>query len=129
MNEDIYDEYLAAEEGMEQLLSVLRNIPENPVLAINPIRLVAAMRSIKRIMQIVEEENPDAVPQIDYDSFTGTSLLMSVKVDEFNVYDTDAFAEAAAIADTMDVIPLSDGNIEIGFVYKDVRLPVPLREK
>ena len=129
MNEENYTDYFPDEDTDEALLEFFRNIPKDPVLAIHPINLPKALTSINQFMRIVHIENPDAVPDINYDELTGTSLLVTVKLDELNVLDTGAFATAISDVDTLDIIPLADGNIEIGFVYKNVRFPVPPKEK
>ena len=112
-------------DPVEHLLDLIRSLPQNVPLMINMPRYVETLKAVAIIRRVAIQECPDAECEMEYDGLTGTSLCFRVKVDEFGVDDTSKFAEALEIADTMDVIPLADGRVKLGFTFERVRVPMP----
>lgn len=108
---------------LEDLYEVLRRVPKNTILVMNVPRLIEVQKAITIIKNTVMEDYPDAQFKAYFDDLIGTTLLFEVRAEGLNVYDTNKFAEALAIANTMDVNPLDDDMVEIGFTFCSVRVP------
>lgn len=120
-----FDEFNDADgDGiLDELYEVLRHLPKSAVLVMNIPRFLEAQKAMAIIKKAVEEDYPDAQFEARFDELVGTTLLFEVKAEGLNVYDTDKFAEALAIANTMDVSPVVDDMVSIGFTFSSVRVP------
>ena len=123
MNEEyINEEYEAAIDG---LLEILGKIPKANVTMLNMPRYMQAIISIEKIVKFIKSDSPDAEITVEFDGLTGTTLCLRIIADELNVYKINEFCKAIEPANTMDVIPRLDEKLEIGFTYKQVKIPVP----
>lgn len=121
-NEFLDNEY---EEAIEELLETLGNIPKQSITMLSMPRYVEAVKSISKIIKFVKEDCPDAQIKVDFDELTGSSLLLTIIADEFNIYKIKDFCAAIAPANTMSIIPRLDEKLEIGFSYEGVKVPAP----
>ena len=123
MNEEYTNkEYEAAIEG---LLEILGNIPKTSVTMLDMPRYMQAIISIEKIVKFIKVDCPDAEIKVEFDGLTGTTLCLRVIADELNIYKVNEFCKAIEPASTMDVIPRLDEKLEIGFTYRQVKVPVP----
>jgi hypothetical protein len=111
--------------ALNELMSLLGNIPKNTVTMLNMPRYMQAIVSVDKIVKLIKDDCPSAKITVEFDELTGTSLCLRIIADEFNVYRIGEFCKAIESADTMDVIPRLDEKLEIGFTYKQVKFPVP----
>lgn len=116
------EEYEAA---VDELLGVLGRIPKESVTMLNMPRYMQAVISINKIVKFIKDDCPDAVITVEFDGITGTCLCLRIIADELNIYKINEFCKAIEPANTMDVIPRLDEKLEIGFTYKQVKVPVP----
>lgn len=110
--------------GIDGLLEILKKVPKSRLLMINGPRHEEAIRSIQQIVEYVRQESPDAEVSVSYDGIIGTCLLLEIVTDMLNIYNIKDFFKMAEAADTMDVVPLLDSKISIGFTYENARMPV-----
>lgn len=113
------------DDALEELMDLLRKLPKNVLLMADPKRYAEAVKSANVIVSFVKEDYPSAEVRMDFDELTGSSLLLTIVTSGANFYDIQDFCKAIAPANTMDIEPRSDGKIEIGFTYEDVRKAVP----
>ena len=125
MYENDYEFAPETDAALNELMSLLGNIPKNTVTMLNMPRYMQAVISIDKIVKFIKGDCPDAEVTIEFDGLTGTCLCLRIIADEFNVYKIGEFCKAIEPADTMDVIPRIDEKLEIGFTYKQVKMPVP----
>ncbi len=125
MHEDDYEFDPETDAALNELMGLLGKIPQNTVTMLNIPRYGEAIRSANRIIKFVKADCPDAEVTLEFDGLTGTTLCLRIIADELNVYKTDEFCKAIEPANTMYVIPRLDEKIEIGFTYKQVKIPVP----
>lgn len=127
MSENFDFDEMDLEESPEinDLLDELNNLPKHMVLFLNMPRYEQAVRAIKVIGKFVLDISPDAIIKAEYDGLTGTSLCVRIIADELSVNKMRPFSAALHLTDSMSVMPLIDGNIEIGFTFENVRIPMP----
>ena len=111
--------------ALSELIRLLKKIPKNAVTMLNVPKYAEVIRSANQIVKFVKEDYPDVEASLEFDELTGTTLLLTIVSDGVNIYAIKDFCKALSVASTMDVIPLSDGRIQIGFTYNEVKLPVP----
>lgn len=130
-NEDFDFEDMDVEESpiLEDLMERLRSLPERMILILNMPKYERALRAIETISGFVLDVSPDAKITADFDKLTGTSLCLTIIADELSINKMQPFCAALHFTDTMSVVPLTDGNIEIGFTFEDIRLPAPPPKK
>lgn len=123
MDSEIYDsDELAL---VDWLVDILKQMPKQHLTMLNAPRYVDALRSINQIASFVKADCPDAKIEVYFDELTGTCLCLRIIADEFNVYKVEEFCEAIEPANTMCVVPLADGSLEVGFTYEDAKVPMP----
>lgn len=113
------------DEALNELMSLLGRIPKNAVTMLNVPRYTEAVRSICQIVKFVKVDFPDAEATVEFDGLTGTSLLLTIVTDGVNVYKIKEFCDAVSVASTMDIVPLSDEKVQIGFTYEKIKVAVP----
>lgn len=121
-NEPVNYEEEAFLEGMNELL---KGLPKNAILVLNVPRYIEVNDAITRISNFVTSISPDAKFKAEYDPFVGTGLIFTIIADELSITKTKEFAKAISVANTMSVVPVKGGNIEIGFTFNNVRIPAP----
>lgn len=126
MYEDDYDFVPETDATQNELTELLKKIPKNTVTILNLPRHKQAIASIDKIVRFVKVDCPDAEVTVEFDEFTGTCLCLRIIAEELNIYKIGEFCEATKPANTMDVIPRLDEKLEIGFTYRQVKLPAPL---
>lgn len=112
------------DEALNELLGILGNIPKNVVTMLNVPGYVKAIRSITQIVKFVKVDFPDAEATVEFDGLTGTSLLLTIVTDGVNVYKIKEFCDAVSVASTMDIVPLSDEKVQVGFTYEKIKIAV-----
>ena len=125
MCENDYEFDYETDAALNELMSLLGNIPNNSVTMLNIPRYMQAVISIEKIVKFIKADCPDAEVTVEFDGLTGTCLCLRIIANEFNVYKIGEFCKAIEPADTMDVIPRLDEKLEIGFTYKQVKFPIP----
>lgn len=125
MYENDYEFDPETDAALNELMGVLGKIPKNTVTMLNSHRYGEAIRSANQIIKFVKADYPDAEVTLEFDGLTGTSLLLTIVSYGVNIYTIKDFCKAIEPANTMDVIPRLDEKLEIGFTYKNVRIPVP----
>ena len=119
------DLFQESEDAIDQLLDLIGNIPQNVVTMLNIPKYAEAVRSISKIVKFVKEDFPDAKASVEFDGLTGTTLILTIITDGMNVCAVKDFCEALSVASTMDVVPLDDGKVQIGFTYRKIKVAVP----
>ena len=125
MYENDYEFDHETNAALNELMSLLGNIPKSTVTMLNMPRYMQAVISINKIVKFIKADCPDAEVTVEFDGLTETCLCLRIIADEFNVYKIGEFCKAIEPADTMDVIPRLDEKLEIGFTYKQVKFPIP----
>lgn len=113
------------EAALDELMGELRRLPKQAMLMADPKRYAEAVKSANAIATAVKQDYPEAEVKLEFDQLTGSSLLLTIITEGANIYDIKKFCEAIAPTDTMDIEPRNDGKVEIGFLYKKVRRPMP----
>lgn len=113
------------DEMLQELMSLLGSIPKNTVTMLDIPKYADAIRSITQIIKFVKEDFPEAEANIAFDELTGTTLILTIVTEGVNVYAVKDFCSALSVASTMDIVPLNDGKVQIGFAYRKVKIPVP----
>lgn len=113
------------EAALDELMGELRRLPKQAMLMADPKRYAEAVKSANAIAAAVKQDYPEAEVKLEFDQLTGSSLLLTIITEGANIYDIKKFCEAIAPTDTMDIEPRNDGKVEIGFLYKKVRRPMP----
>ena len=116
-------------DPLEDLMGLLSNMPKKYVTMMNLPRYAQAIQSIKRIVEYVKKDCPDADAKVYFDELTNMTLCLKIIADEFNVYDIEAFSKAISLASTMCVIPRTDAKLEIGFTYGDTKIRIPVEDQ
>lgn len=127
MHYDTNKEYSSEKEEfvLGEIRALLDKLPKNTVLILNLPRYKEVCSAISKINGFVKDISPDAEFSARFDDLVGTCLLYTITADELSITKTKQFAEAIAVSNTMSVVPLTNGNIEIGFTFEDVRIPAP----
>lgn len=113
------------DEMLDELLTLLGNIPKNTVTMLNIPKYSHAIHSISQIVKFVKEDFPEAEASICFDGLTGTTLILTIVTEGMNIYAVKDFCKALSVASTMDVVPLDNGKVQIGFAYRNAKIPVP----
>ena len=113
------------DEPLNELLNILGNIPKNVATMLNVPGCVKEMQSIAQIVKLVKVDFPDAEVTVEFDGLTGTSLLLTIVTEGVNIYKIKDFCDAVSVASTMDVVPLSDEKVQVGFTYEKIKIAVP----
>ena len=113
------------DEMLDELMALLGNIPKNTVTRLNIPKYADAIRSITQIVKFVKEDFPEAETSIDFDELTGRTLILTIITEGVNIYAIKDFCEALSVASTMDIVPLNDGKVQVGFTYRKVKVAVP----
>lgn len=113
------------DEILDELMALLGSVPKNAVTMLNIPKYADAIRSVTQIVKFVKEDFPEAEAKIDFDELTGTTLLLTIITEGVNIYAIKDFCEALSSASTMDIVPLNDGRVQVGFTYRKVKVPVP----
>lgn len=122
MNDNQFD--AEQQEAVDELVELLKNIPEQRITMLNMPRYAQAVQSIIKIVKYIKSDCPDAEAEVFFDELTGTSLCLKIIADEFNVYKIKDFCKAIEPANTMCVIPRIDSTVEIGFTYEEAQIPI-----
>lgn len=126
MHEENQEFDQAFEESMlDDLRGILSKLPKNTVTMLNMPKYTEAMRSVMQIIKFVRKDFPDAEVDLKFDEWTGTTLILTIVAEGMNIYAVKEFCEAISVASTMDVVPLDDGKIQIGFTYRKMKVAVP----
>ena len=113
------------DEMLEELMSLLGSIPKNTVTMLNIPKYADAIRSITQIVKFVKEDFSEAEANVAFDELTGTTLILTIVTEGVNIYAIKDFCSALSAASTMDIVPLNDGKVQIGFTYRKVKVAVP----
>ncbi len=125
MSENDYEFDPETDAALNELMKLLGRIPKNAVTMLNVPKYGEAIRSVNQIIKFVKADCPDAEITVEFDGLTGTTLCLRIIADGLNIYKVNEFCKAIEPANTMDVIPRLDEKLEIGFTYKQVKIPVP----
>ena len=110
---------------LEALFALLDQMPKNVVLLLNLPRFKEVQLAITKIVKIACADDPDAEVKMEFDSLTGTTLLLEITADVVSIRKTKDFAQALTVTNTMSAEALRDGRVRLGFTFHDVRLPAP----
>lgn len=117
------------DEMLEELMALLGGIPKNTVTMLNIPKYADAIRSITQIVKFIKEDFPDAEADVAFDELTGTTLILTMITEGVNIYAIKDFCSALSVASTMDIVPLNDGKVQIGFTYRQAKVAVPPTSK
>ena len=104
-----------------------RRLPPTVYLVRNGERyqqVIDAMQAIQRFISSVEE---DARFEIVKEELIGTTLSLEVKCSVLCMTEVDKFCSAIKKADSIDIVPLSNGTLEVIFSFKNAYTTAPTR--
>lgn len=113
------------DEILDELMALLGSIPKDTVTMLDIPKYADAIRSVMQIVKFVKEDFPDAEVDLEFDALTGTTLLLTIITEGVNIYSIEEFCRALSVASTMDIVPLEDGKVQIGFTYRKIKVAVP----
>ena len=123
MSEDEIEEYYEA--TLDSMLETIRNLPQEKVTILNVPRYAEVMQAIEEIISMVKAYDPETEFDVHFDPLLGTSLMLMIKTDEFNIYKMKDFCKFASAADIMEIYPTTNGKLHIGFTFGGVQIFVP----
>ena len=129
MNENF--EYTSPEE--EALLNMMRDLtsrlPKNTMWIVHPHNYPRILKSVQRLLEVIQKVSPEAQYKIAFDELVGTGLCLSVRAWNFSFYGCRDFSEAILLADTFDMEANLDGEVCLLFGFHDARIPICLKKK
>ena len=113
-------------DGIDVLLEIYEeHMPETVYLTRNKGRyeeIVKAMDDIKKFIETIESS---ATFKISKDELDGTSLALEVTCTLLSMTEVDLFCNAIKKADSIDIMPLTDGNLSVTFGFKNAYVSAP----
>ena len=124
MNEEF--DYVCTEE--ESFLQVMRELfgqlPQNTMWIAHPQNYPRILRSVRRILQVIRKDSPEATHTISFDELLGTSLCLTVESWTFDFSSCKEFAEILSLADNLGIEAKLDGRVCLSFGFDDARIPI-----
>lgn len=115
------DEPAFDEASFDAFVEMLSYELEKPrTLILNPARVRELEVAYRAISQIVFNISPDAKIECILGELGDGSASISVETDEFIVEDIKAFLAVAEKADNFEIYPLTNGNLRMAFMFRNV---------
>lgn len=100
-------------------------MPKKVYLVRNGARYVEITGAMRNIETVINSATYDAIFNVASDELTGTTLALEVECDLLAITDVKQFCSAICKADTIDIVPLVNGNLSIVFGFDDAYIPAP----
>lgn len=100
-----------------------RNLPETVYLVKNHPRYEEVTETIREVSDFFRENDENAEITVSPDELVGTMLAVDVKTDLLCTTETGALAAFLAKADSLDVVPLTDGRVQLILGFEDAYKP------
>lgn len=126
--ESMSDEELDEALGLTELFDELRKMPEETIKIVNLPRLQEASQAIHTIVKAAKESTDATLTHVGFDELTGTTLVLEVSAEMLIFDNMKAFSKAIAVADTMEITPVSSGRFMVSFTFDDVSRIVGSKE-
>ncbi|MCD8372515.1 MAG: hypothetical protein LUD27_04350 [Clostridia bacterium] len=113
---------------IDALLTVYKHLmPETVYLIKNKERYPIIMDAINDLIEYTQSYNDDTKISIKPDELIGTSLFCEIETVVFSVNNMSRFLNILKEADTIEVCPLTNGNVSVCISFKDAFVPAPPR--
>lgn len=113
-------------DEIDALISVIeKKMPDTVYLMRNPERydtIVSAMGELRNYIATIED---DATFKVTRAGLVGEDLALDVTCTLLAISEVDRFCNAIKVADTIDVEPLTNGDLHIVFGFKHAYVPAP----
>lgn len=117
------------QDQVNQLVEYLKcKLPKGVVLVKNKERYEEIKQAIQDIADAIWEYDEEAKVAVEQDELIGTCMLAEFVTDCLGITNTQLFCKGLQKATTMDVTPLVDGKIKIGFTFEDAYSPADPRK-
>ena len=100
-----------------------RHMPETVYLVKNHPRYEEVTETIREISDFFRENDENAEITVCPDELIGTMLAVDVKTDLLCTTETRSLAALLAKADSLDVVPLTDGRVQLILGFEDAYKP------
>lgn len=104
-------------------------MPETVYLMRNGKRYDEIVGAMDKIQKFIESVEPDAEFKISKDELVGTSIALEVTCTLLSFTEVEQFCAVAQKADSIDIMPMTDGNLSVVFGFNDAYIPVPPASK
>lgn len=101
------------------------HMPKTVYLVRNKGRYEEVVSAVKEIEDFISSIERSAKFKIDRDPLVGCHLSLVVTCTLLSVMELDKFCDAIKKASGMEIVPLTNGNLEISFGFSDVWVPAP----
>lgn len=85
----------------------------------NQPRFDEIMTAIEEIKTFISDIEDSATFKVEPDSLTGSMLALTIVCTLLTVIETDKFCDTIKKADTIDITPLTTGDLQITFGFKN----------
>ena len=113
-------------DEIDALISMVeKKMSDTVYLMRNPERydvIVSAMSELKKYITTIED---DATFEVMRTGLVGEDLSLDVTCALLSISEVDGFCSAIKVADTIDVEPLSNGDLHIVFGFRRAYIPAP----
>lgn len=120
MNQDPIDALIAL---------YLKLMPKTVYLVKNGSRFEEIACALRAIKSFIESVEPDAKFNISHDNLTGTSLSLEVTCTLLSFTRVDEFCAVIQKVDSIDITPLTNGDLSVVFSFEDAFIPAPPASK
>ena len=100
-----------------------RYMPETVYLVKNHPRFEEVSETIREISDFFHENDENAEITVSPDELIGTMLAVDVKTNLLCTTETNILAAFLAKADSLDVVPLTDGRVQLIFGFENAYKP------
>lgn len=115
---------------IDALLAFYRkHMPETVYLMKNPERYPKIEKAVEEISSLVLAFDNKAKVKIAPDTLTGSSLCLSFTTNLIVIDEIDKFCSFLSEADTIEICPLKNGQIDLGLTFKNTWIPAPTHRK
>lgn len=100
-------------------------MPKKVYLVRNGSRYVEITGAMRDIETAINAATYDAVFNVESDELTGTTLALEVECDLLAITEVEQFCNAIRTSDSIDIVPLTNGNLSVVFGFNDAYIPAP----
>lgn len=107
----------------------IEHMPKTVYLVKNKGRYEEVVKAMDDIKTFIETIEPDAKFEISKDELIGTSVGLEVTCTLLSLTEVDQFCDAIRKADSIDIMPKTNGDLSVIFGFNDVYVPAPPKTK
>lgn len=116
-------------EGIDKLLWYYEELmPRTTFLKKNKDKYPIIEKAVRELADIATTYDEDSVIKITPDKLVGTTLCLDIETNLLAVEDMDRICKSLKYADTLEICPLTDGNVSVSMTFQDAWVPAEMED-